>query len=497
MRNNLLKPVNKDKDLLIEFSDSVILDKKILITVPSTYTAITFIDEVPSSRIDECDNESLFVLLGKDKELLKRNVKVAFIKTGSLPILFWGFGQSSIRVKEETYVFGSNGEIELSVKDRIKLINTFGLNNISIQDIQNRLLGNIKNVGIRVFNTYLSLNNIQSSDIDKHIGILRKLFIEELKKELVFESVGLELVNLNIKSILKTDVVNIKESNNQSFLKELELFKEEMINKINSISNNSFSSKELELLKEEIISQIPKTNIDSVSQTEFSLLKEELYNSLSNNKEELLDSVKRIVSEEENRINKNVDSKFDSIREIIESTKEEREINNLELYEKAKTEAIKDLKITTDLLIDNSDSDEDLAAPASIIYSNVEKNLIENCEGLMNNGDVFYASEEDFDDMCVEMFKSGNRISFPKEFLKDSSKYVIMPVVFRFMMYGLSVPNALKAQTEWRFLNRCRHFSQENQTILDKELKKRGITRKQFLKNTLKLYREFKLFIKD
>ena len=74
-----------------------------------------------------------------------------------------------------------------------------------------------------------------------------------------------------------------------------------------------------------------------------------------------------MIKDVEERLNVSLNSKIDSIKQIIDNALEEKEVNKLELYEKAKDEYINNLKLTTDILIEKAETDEDLAAPAGVI----------------------------------------------------------------------------------------------------------------------------------
>ena len=97
MTKTILEPIIVSNDVIVQFSDTVAIDKKLYITVPASYKAIVFIDEEPISRIDECNNESLFKKLNKNKSYLNKKIKIAFFRINSFPAMDWGFGMINVK----------------------------------------------------------------------------------------------------------------------------------------------------------------------------------------------------------------------------------------------------------------------------------------------------------------------------------------------------------------------------------------------------------------
>ena len=70
MSKTILEPIIVSNDVIVQFTDTITIDKKLYITVPASYKAIIFVDEEPISRIDECNNQSIFKKLDKNKSYL-------------------------------------------------------------------------------------------------------------------------------------------------------------------------------------------------------------------------------------------------------------------------------------------------------------------------------------------------------------------------------------------------------------------------------------------
>ena len=80
---------------------------------------------------------------------------------------------------------------------------------------------------------------------------------------------------------------------------------------------------------------------------------------------------------------------------------------------------------------------------------------------------------------------------------KDGIDYIELPTQFRFIIYGVSVKDAFQAADDWCLLNKFRHMSEDNTKKLEKRLKERKMSRKEFLVYILDFYRKLKLFTKD
>lgn len=507
MSKTILEPIIVSNDVVVQFTDTVVIDKKLYITVPATFKAIMFVDEEPISRIDECNNQSIYEKLNKDKKYLKKKLKIAFFRTNAIPEIEWGFGDVSVNNGEEIYFIGANGQVKTSIEDRIEIIKLFGTTKkITVDDISSKIKIYIQNTGRTLFSEYFNSNAILYDKVDSY----QKTLGEKLKKELTSENgiknLGLKIDDITIRSIFKKDLKIIKEIKSDVTTEELNSLKKEVKNKFDEIStklnNNGI---DINAIKVEIMSEVESLTKDSITQKDLNALKEDIEDKIENidfksDDTANLDEIYNFIKGVEERLNVSLDTKINSIKQIYENAIEEKEQEKLELYEKAKEDYIKDLKLTTDLLIEKADTDEDLAAPAGVIYSNVELNLTRHPD-LNHVGNLFITSQENYYNAAKEiMVKNSSLLSaFTKRVyeIKDGIEYIEVPTEFRFIIYGLSVEDALQAAKDWTLLNKCRHLSIENKEKLERALKDRGITRKEFLKYILEFYRRVNLFTKD
>ena len=507
MRKLILEPVIASEDVIVQFTAAQEIAKNILITVPSSFKAILYINEEALVRVDEINKGSIYKLLGKDKSYLGKSLKVAFIRTNKLPQLEWGFGLINVKTDEEKYIIGANGEIQVKIADRIKLINSFGLQkNIDLDMLAVKVKGYIKNVGTAIFGSFLNDNKVSYDETDKYIANLRNKMKTELESEKIFKELGIEIEDLNIRSFAKSGYENIVEVKQEVTKEDLKKLKNEMSKKIEDVSNRIINSKDLEAFKDEILEQIEENSKNTITQDDLDNLREELQESISDLESDedninSIDKINEVVSDLENRLNISLNTKINSVKQILDNYLDEKEQNKLELFDNAKEEYLNNLKITTDLLIDKAVSNEDLAAPAGMIYSNIEKNLM-NSPKLINNGFTFIAAQNDYYDAAQKIMTDGSinlLNAFSKKVVetKDGIDYLEVPTEFRFIIYGLSVADAFQAARDWTLINKCRHLSSENEAKLERALKDRGQTRKEFLKSTLEFYRRVKLYTKD
>ena len=506
MSKTILEPIIVSNDVIVQFTDTVTIDKKLYITVPASYKAIIFVDEEPISRIDECNNQSIFEKLNKNKAYLNKKLKIAFFRISSFPAIEWGFGLINVKNEEETYIVGANGEIQVSIEDRVKFIKKFGIvKNITLDDISVKVKGYIKNVGTGLFGEYFNSKEIKFAEAERHLNTLRDKLRTELENETIFKELGLKIENLNIRNLSKTELEIIKEIKPEVTADEFNSFKKEVKRKFDDVSSKLISNIDIDAIKEEIMSEVESLTKDSITQDDLDALREDIEEKLGNvdlesDDTKSIDEIDDLIKDVEERLNVSLNTKIESIKQMYENAIDEKEQNKLELYEKAKDEYIKDLKLTTDLLIEKAVTDEDLAAPAGVIYSNVELNLTKHPE-LTHVGNIFITSQDNYYNAAKEIMTTNNSLlnAFNKRVYetRDGIDYIEVPTEFRFIIYGLSVEDAFQAAKDWTLLNKCRHLAIENKEKLERALKDRGITRKEFLKYILEFYRRVNLFTKD
>ena len=137
----LLYPALSTTEILVQFTGEVLLNKNLLITVPSDYVAFVFINQKLSARIEACSNTNLIKYLGK--EYNKSLIKIAFVKTSDFPAIPWGFGDIDVKNAklDETYRVGANGKFVIKIDDVSRLIKSFGSDdNITLESVSLKMV---------------------------------------------------------------------------------------------------------------------------------------------------------------------------------------------------------------------------------------------------------------------------------------------------------------------------------------------------------------------
>ena len=84
MKKSILQPMIADESVIVQFTDTVVFDKAIAVTVSNGYTAYVFADEKAQFRIEPCSEKKI---VSYGKELLGKNGRIAFVRTKPLPDL--------------------------------------------------------------------------------------------------------------------------------------------------------------------------------------------------------------------------------------------------------------------------------------------------------------------------------------------------------------------------------------------------------------------------
>jgi len=181
------------------------------------------------------------------------------------------------------------------------------------------------------------------------------------------------------------------------------------------------------------------------------------------------------------------------------------------------TEAISDsesdsnFKLTAEYLIDSSNRDDDYALAASMMYSNIEENLIYAFR-LPHRDRKFVIDYDEYLKIADTAEADGSYIL--KRYGEDGSlqpflpnvvehgedgnpKLVEMPPVVRFLKAGLSAREAKRAADYWQVINRIRHRSPENESYLESYFSQNSLTKRDFLLSALRFFKENNLYTKD
>lgn len=501
-----LFPTISDNQVLVQFTSNVILDKLTLVSVPSEFYGIIYADEKPLVRLEPVSGLKLLKHLGK--KYVGKNIKIGFVRKNDFPYIPWGFGDIDVKNEKlkETYRVGANGKYLLKLIDPLKLIHTFGTdNNIDIDMLSAKTKLIISTIGKPLLSKYFAGTKTSVFEINSLLDDLRTKMFDEIRKESIFKDSGLELEVLTINGIhvneedmeLIRKRINTPKEPNQIPSNQLDLIKEEILKAIRE-SNGMNAKEELEHLKEDVAriaeNQAADTVIDEIDNIRSEVIS--AINSKPNNidMQPFLDLVKDMSKKYEESISE--------IKAIIENNEDERIQNQLPLFDSAKEDWLKNLKLTTDLQLEKAESDDDYAGVAGLIYSNVEANLIEKFKVSHKDRD-FYMSKEEFDELSTKFVVNNEAVyrnsykARPLYFKDIEGSYVEMPVEIRFYKAGLSIEEAVQAAKDWTLLNKFRHRSEENKVKLDNALLDRKMDRKEYLKYLINSYRKYGLFTRE
>ena len=539
MKERLLFPTIEANGVLVQFTDDIILDKQVFVDVPTDYFGLIFIDQKLEGRINPCNGLNLLKYVGKSYN--GSAVKLAFVRKTDLPYIAWGFGNISVKNDklQESYRVGSNGKFLLKISDAAKLIKTFGTDrNIDTEDISDKVKAIVSAIGKPILSKYFADSTVSAFEINSLADDFRNKMCEALNNEEAIKSCGLTLTVLTVNGIHidENDLESIRNRINHIAEEEtitaeqLESIKREIIDSIRE-NDNDATTAEIQKLKNEI-AKIAKSQETDAVLDEIDNLRVELSEAIKgladngNNEriDSLFDDIEDIKSqlaaaksispedyvkqsesrlaELEKKFSDKIDSSLSAIKTILDNNTDEIKQNSVPLYDTAKEEWLKSLKLTTDLQLEKAETDDDFAAVAGLLYSNVESNLI-NKFGISHKEKDFYMTEDEYETMVDSVLIKGKPIfkdSYRPRYIefKDlSGTFVEMPLEFRFIKCGLNPQQAIAAAKDWTVMNKFRHRSDENIEKLNAILYERRMSKKEFLKYILESYRKLGLYTRD
>jgi len=466
MKDNLkIQPSSFDENILVQFSDSFILDKHVLITVPADFDAHFCSEEKWVAKLENVNNENLLKLVGKDFKNSKS--KIAFIRKISLPLIPWGFGD--VRVKnnklEQSYRVGCNGKYQLRIDNISKLIKAFGANsNITVELLEEKTKPMIEPIARPILSDYFVNNNISIFEVESKLDEITNEIVSGLKRENIFKELGVMFNNITVNKIHipEEDFDSIKSSYNKSNNIDLESFKTEILNSIKSVDLGR-----LDALEKKISSLLESNNNDNII---------DQIDNLRTEMREAFKTIKNTGDKETEQIMKEKEAEL------------EREFNNL-----------KENYLSISTMLDQAKNDDDYATIAARICSNVENNFIEVYK-LPHHNSSFYISELMFDDMYDSLVgKNNQHRPFKKRVIvKDQNgSFVEMPPLLRFVKTGLSNDDAMTATSYWSILGSIKHRNDRNESFVGKRLAELGFNgKKDFLRATAEFYKKHNLYTK-
>lgn len=494
MKEKVFCPSQKSENVIIEYTDDFILDKKSKIYVPNQYKAIVFDNEKIAFRVDSTAEKIIYKECGK--EFLAHTMRIAFLRVKAVPDILWGFGHIQVKNEKlkEAYEVGTNGSCHIKVVDYSKFVNSFPMgNDITIDTIKEKIRTTINTIGTPIVSMCFANTDVSIFEVDSLIGWIRKKLQEGLNSDEKIKNLGIKIEEVTIAGI------HVDEN-------DLELIK----NRINDI-----------LGMDDITDSHED---DSVSyRVDIDKLQNEIYERLS---EEIAASELRTRTENEKRIEEGISKnrratvetvleyvkgQFDEFGKTISNELDEKIQELLPLYDAAKAENMIKLNITAESLIANAKDEDDYVMAASRIYSNVEDNFI-------HKFNLWHENEKFLIDYCeyLSIAKKaviGNRyllkhknpngtftVAEPRVCEKDNDgnpTVVEMFPIVRFLKAGLTPVEAQCASDFWMILNKIRHKSDENKQKIQEMLSRRNVTMQEYLLAGLKFFQEKGLYTKD
>ena len=167
MREVIYKPTNTGDGVIVQYTDSFILDKGMKISVPNQYIAVVFDNEKISFRVEPCVGKVIFKEYGKN--FLGHTMKIAFIHVTAIPEMPWGFGNIQVNNErlKEAYRVGANGAFQIKITDFTKLMRAFsGNGEITVDDVKEKDLKHIKTIDNEHVRTYIDNKNKTKKEIN-------------------------------------------------------------------------------------------------------------------------------------------------------------------------------------------------------------------------------------------------------------------------------------------------------------------------------------------
>ena len=222
MKKSILQPMISDESVIVQFTDTVMFDKAIAVTVPNGYTAYVFSDEKAQFRIEPCSEKKI---VSYGKELLGKNGRIAFVRTKPLPPMAWGFGNIQVNNErlKEAYRVGANGKYAAELSRPAKMIDCFSAGeDITADALRERTILAVKNIGVSLLGTYFAGTEISVFEIASCMNDFRAKFLKALQAEPVFTDMGLTVKDLTVDGIHvpEEDIEDIRSRINASEKKD-------------------------------------------------------------------------------------------------------------------------------------------------------------------------------------------------------------------------------------------------------------------------------------
>ena len=556
MKKSILQPMISDESVIVQFTDTVVFDKAIAVTVPNGYTAYVFSDEKAQFRIEPCSEKKI---VSYGKELLGKNGRIAFVRTKPLPPMAWGFGNIQVNNErlKEAYRVGANGKYAAELSRPAKMIDCFSAGeDITADALRERTISAVKNIGVSLLGTYFAGTEISVFEIASCMNDFRAKFLKALQAEPVFTDMGLTVKDLTVDGIHvpEEDIEDIRSRINASekkddkaseeLLKQQKKFaadlsrkmdeKFEQLRKLAEAKPNDIPdiTAQIRSMREELAAELSGQLGDKVQELQDSLAERkagEADEKLRKAQEKFAADLSRKMDEKFEQLRKLADAKPNAVPDFSEQIRSMREElaaelsgqfgdkmqefqdsladslhermqELLPLKEQAKEEYLKTLKVTAGFLIDHAADELGLASAAGMIYTNVEENLIKTFH-VRHENKSFVMEYDEYCSLAKDepSLLNGYGALPPKVIREDDygePELVEMPPQVRFYEAGLDVSDSLTAREYWCFLNKLRHKSPENDAFLRRKFLNFA-QEKKYLADALTFFKAHGLYTKE
>ena len=556
MKKSILQPMISDESVIVQFTDTVVFDKAIAVTVPNGYTAYVFSDEKAQFRIEPCSEKKI---VSYGKELLGKNGRIAFVRTKPLPPMAWGFGNIQVNNErlKEAYRVGANGKYAAELSRPAKMIDCFSAGeDITADALRERTISAVKNIGVSLLGTYFAGTEISVFEIASCMNDFRAKFLKALQAEPVFTDMGLTVKDLTVDGIHvpEEDIEDIRSRINASekkddkaseeLLKQQKKFaadlsrkmdeKFEQLRKLAEAKPNDIPdiTAQIRSMREELAAELSGQLGDKVQELQDSLAERkggEADETLRKAQEKFAADLSRKMDEKFEQLRKLADAKPNAVPDFSEQIRSMREElaaelsgqfgdkmqefqdsladslhermqELLPLKEQAKEEYLKTLKVTAGFLIDHAADELGLASAAGMIYTNVEENLIKTFH-VRHENKSFVMEYDEYCSLAKDepSLLNGYGALPPKVIREDDygePELVEMPPQVRFYEAGLDVSDSLTAREYWCFLNKLRHKSPENDAFLRRKFLNFA-QEKKYLADALTFFKAHGLYTKE
>ena len=556
MKKSILQPMIADESVIVQFTDTVVFDKAIAVTVSNGYTAYVFADEKAQFRIEPCSEKKI---VSYGKELLGKNGRIAFVRTKPLPPMAWGFGNIQVNNErlKEAYRVGANGKYATELSQPTKMIACFPAGeDITVDALRERTISAVKNIGVSLLGTYFAGTEISVFEIASCMNDFRAKFLKALQAEPVFTNMGLTVKDLTVDGIHvnEEDIEKIRARINASdkkddkaseaLLREQKRFaadfsrkmdeKFEQLRKLAEAKPNDIPdiTAQIRSMREELAAELSEKLGDKMQKLQVSLAErkgceadealrkaqEKFAADLSRKMDEKFEQLRKLEEAKPNAIpdfseqirsmreelaaelSEQLGDKMQEIQDSLTDSLDERLQELLPLREQAKEEYLKTLKVTAGFLIDHAVDEDGLVPAAAMLYTNIEENLIKKSR-LRYENKKFVMDYDAYRSLAEEApgLLSRYDLLYPTVVREDDfgePELVEMLPQVRFYEAGLGVCDSLTARDYWCFLNKLRHKSSENEAFLRRKFLNFA-QEKKYLADALTFFKAHGLYTKE